>query len=135
MFGALSEGAQLLTWAIRHLMVATLRREPVPISVLRVFESLGGASLARALTAVLLLAARDADRPLVIHPPCCADLSLDEQRLVAAICVDDGRATRLGWRALLETVPSAALLREAAVVARCLRHAGVAVAASPATQP
>ena len=130
MFGAMSEGGQLLTWAIRHLMIATLARQPVPISVLRVFEALGGARLSRALTSVLLLAARDADRPLKIHPPCCPELSFDEQGLIAALATAPRGAnpTPCGdWRRLLGTAPSTALLREADVVGACFRLAGLPI--------
>jgi hypothetical protein len=41
-------------------MVATMRQQPVPLSVLRAFDVVGGARLSRALAALLLLAARDA---------------------------------------------------------------------------
>jgi hypothetical protein len=127
-FGAMSEGGQLLTWAIRHLMIATLARQPVPVSVLRVFDALGGARLSRALTSVLLLAARDADRPLNIHPPCCQELSFDEQGLIAALATaprNAGPASRGDWRRLLDAEPSTALLREADAVGACFRLAGL----------
>jgi hypothetical protein len=126
----MSEGGQLLTWAIRHLMIATLARQPVPVSVLRVFDALGGARLSRALTSVLLLAARDADRPLKIYPPCCPELSVDERALIAALATapcGSAPASRGDWRRLLGAEPSTALLREANAVGACFRLAGLPI--------
>ena len=37
------------------------------------------------MVAMVLLAARDADRPLLIHPPCSGKLSIDEETIVRAL--------------------------------------------------
>jgi hypothetical protein len=125
----MSEGGQLLIWGMRHWMVATLEARRVPLSVLRSFEAIGGARVYRSLTAMLLLAARDADRPLKIHPPCCGELSADEveiARILAALS-NDTPAAAAHFRALLGREPSAALRRYAKLIAARFKAVGLGV--------
>jgi hypothetical protein len=119
-FSRLSEGGQLLVWSMRHWMVALVRNQRVPDNVLRSLDAIGDASLFGAITALVLLASRDADRPLHVFPPCCSELSEDEQRIASAFdCVRAGAVasasthlTRLTGRQ-----PSCALLERVAEVA------------------
>jgi len=127
----LTEGGQLLLWGVRHWMVAMLQLRAVPPSVLRAFEVAGGGKLCEAMSAMLLLAARDADRPLVIFPPCSQELSCDEERLariLAAMTAESPRVAGGHWRALLGAEPSAALSRCARLVAEAFRCSGLRIA-------
>lgn len=111
-FDRLSEGARLLIWGVRHWMVALLSNECVPISVTRRFATTGDGGFG-AIVALTLLAARDADRPLRVFPPCCAELSEDEQRIAYAFdCVRLGSlpAAREHLQRLIGRRPSCALL-------------------------
>lgn len=126
----MSEGGQLLIWGVRHWMVAMLETRYVPPSVLRSFEAIGGSRFYRSLTALVLLAARDADRPLKIHPPCCGELSPDEEgiaRVLAALTNDSPGAAAVHFRALLGREPSTALHRYAKVIAARFKAAGMTV--------
>ena len=124
-----------MLWGMRHWMVATLQDRGVPVSVLRAFEVVGGTAVYRQITAMLLLVARDADRPLLVHRPCCAELSADEEsiaRVLAAFTCDSAAAARLQLRALLGAEPSASLQRYASAVAESFRSVGLSVGiASP----
>jgi len=129
-FTRLTEGGQLLIWAMRQWMVAMLQRRCVPVSVMRSFETVGGARVFRSMTAMVLLAARDADRPLLIHPPCREELSADEERIaevLAALRRGSITAARVHLCALIDDEPSAALQRHAQIVADCFRCAGLPV--------
>jgi hypothetical protein len=126
----MSEGGQLAIWGMRHWMVATLQGRAVPLSVSRSFESVGGPRIYAALTALLLVAARDADRPLAIFPPCCKELSRDEEtiaRVLMALTRDSTHAALAHLRALTGAEPSAALLRHAKSVAERFRSVGLSV--------
>ena len=119
-FDRLNEGTRLLIWGVRHWMMALLRDERVPTHVTRLFATAGDRGFA-AVVAMTLLAARDADRPLLVFPPCCADLSEDEQRLASAF-----DSARRGWlaaadahlRRLIGGPPSGALRERLCDVAR-----------------
>ena len=129
-FNRMSEGGQLMVWGMRHWMVATLQARDVPVSVLRSFEAIGGARLYATLTAMLLIAARDADRPLLIHPPCCGELSADEEhitRVLAALTHDAAAAAAVHFRALLGREPSAALARNAKLIAGRFKAMGFGI--------
>jgi hypothetical protein len=125
----MSEGGQLALWGMRHLMLALLQCRPLPLSVLRAFDVVGGARSSRALAALLLLIARDADRPLQIHPPCCRELSADEESIAAVLTAVTGGGLGLGpcWRALLDGQPSAALRRHARSIGEAFRAAGLRI--------
>src|SRR5262245_54105080 len=123
-FSRLSEGGQLLIWSMRHWMVALVRNQRVPDAVLRSLAALGDASLFGAITALVLLASRDADRPLHVFPPCSSELSDDEQRLASAFdCVRAGALANANSHlcGLLGREPSCALLERVADVARLAR--------------
>jgi GNAT superfamily N-acetyltransferase len=131
-FDRLSEGARLLIWGVRHWMIALLRGDRVPARVTRLFATAGESGFG-SVVAITLLAARDADRALRVLPPCCADLSEDEQRIAAAfdcarrgsIAVADAHLGRLvGGR------PSSALLERVRDVARHLTASDAAYAAT-----
>lgn len=127
-FSRLSEGGQLLVWSMRHWMVALVRNQRVPDNVLRSLDSLGDASLFGAITALVLLASRDADRPLRIFPPCSDALSHDEEHIARALecfSCDAPLAARAHLGRLVGTRPSGALLERIRHVARRLRSAGV----------
>jgi hypothetical protein len=129
-FTRLSDGGQLLIWGIRHWMVAMMQGRAVPVSVARSLEAVGGASMYRSLTEMVLLAARDADRPLVIHPPCCHELSADEASIVRALSAYPGGATSAACvhlRALIGGEPSGALGRSVQGVARAFHSAGLRI--------
>jgi hypothetical protein len=128
-FARMSDGGQLLIWGVRHWMVAMLQRRPVPVSVARSFDSAGGANAYASLTAFVLLAARDADRPFAINPPCCQELSPDEENIarVLTACTKNS-SSALGYlRALIGVEPSAALQRHAQLVADRLAAVGLGV--------
>lgn len=129
-FGELSEGAHLFLWGARHWMVAMLGRQCVPLSVMRVFELVGEPADFSDVAAVVLLAARDADRPLAIQPPCSPELSADEEALTRAIAAGiDPEVTRERLRALAGCRPTVALVRAAVRLASSFRAAGLAVTA------
>jgi hypothetical protein len=119
-FDRLNEGTRLLIWGVRHWMIALLRDECVPKQVTRLFATAGGSGFG-AVVAMTLLAARDADRPLLVFPPCCAHLSDDERRLASAF-----DCARRGWlaaadahlRRLIGGPPSGALRERLRDVAR-----------------
>ena len=116
----MSDGGQLLIWGIRHWMVAMTHSRAVPVSVARSFDGAGGADVYASLTAFVLLAARDADRPLAINPPCCQDLSLDEEniaRVLTALTKSSSPAAVGFLRVLIGGEPSAALQRHAKFIA------------------
>jgi hypothetical protein len=125
----MTEGGQLLVWGMRHWMVATVQARHVPDSVLRSFDAIGGSRLYASLTAMLLIVARDADRPLLIHPPCCRDLSADEECIasVLAALTHDSPAAAARFRALLGCEPSAALRRHAQWIARRFQAVGLGI--------
>lgn len=126
--GDLSEGGHLFIWGVRHWMVALLCRTSVPLSVSRVFDLLGEPAAVSLLASFVLLAARDADRPLVVHPPCSGDLSADETALTLALAA--GRDSRVARQRLGELVgcpPSASLIRSAVALATSFRAAGLEV--------
>lgn len=110
-------------------MVATLQGRPVPLSVLRAFDGVGGARLSRTLVAMLLLTARDADRPLQILPPCCRELSADEEGIAVVLTAmtREPAAMAAHWRALLGADPSRALLRHARAVGAAFKAAGLQI--------
>jgi hypothetical protein len=119
-FSRLSEGAQLLVWSMRHWMVALVRNQRVPDNVLRSLDASGDARLLSAITALVLLASRDADRPLHVFPPCCSELSEDEQRIASAFdCVRTGALATANAHLtrLIGRQPSGALLERVAEVA------------------
>ena len=121
----------MLIWGMRHWMAAMLQTRPVPASVMRSFETVGGTQAFRSMVAMVLLAARDADRPLLIHPPCSGELSIDEEtiaRALAAFAEKSFAAARLHLRVLIGGEPSAALERHALIVADCFRSAGLRAA-------
>jgi hypothetical protein len=123
-FSRLSEGGQLLVWSMRHWMVALVRNQRVPDNVMRSLATLGDASLFGAITALVLLASRDADRPLHVFPPCSSELSDDEQRLASAFdCVRAGALASAHTHlcGLIGGQPSCALLERVADVARLAR--------------
>ena len=129
-FGRMSDGGQLLIWGIRHWMTAMLQGRPVPVSVARPFDAASGANAYGALTTFVLLAARDADRPLLINPPCCQELSGDEENIargLTALSMDSPSAALVSLRALIGGEPSAALLRHAKLVAERLAAVGLGV--------
>lgn len=118
----LSEGARLLIWGVRHWMVALLCNERVPASVTKEFAATGEGGFG-AIVAMMLLAARDADRPLRVFPPCCAELSEDEQRLASAFdCARQGSlaAAQDQLSRLIGRRPSCALLEHVCDVSRHL---------------
>jgi hypothetical protein len=126
----MTEGGQLLVWGMRHWMVATLQGRGVPLSVQRSFETVGGPKAYPSLTALVLLVARDADRPLAINPPCCQELSADEEsiaRVFTALTRNSSAAAMRHLRALLGGEPSAALQRCAAAVAERFKAVGLVV--------
>jgi hypothetical protein len=129
-FARLSDGAQLLIWGVRHWMVAMLQGRTVPVSVARSFDEPGGSNAYASLTAFVLLAARDADRPLAINPPCCQELSADEENLtrVVTALTNDAPSAALGrLRSLTGGEPSAALQRHAQLVADRFAAVGLSV--------
>ncbi len=133
-FARMSDGGQLLIWGIRHWMIATMRGRPVPISVARAFDGAGGANAYGALTAFVLLAARDADRPLAINPPCCQELSADEENIargLTALTGDAASSALASLRALIGGEPSTALLRYAKLVAERFAAVGVGIGDTP----
>jgi hypothetical protein len=120
-FSRLSEGGQLLVWSMRHWMVALVRNQRVPDNVLRSLDAIGDATLFRAITALVLLASRDADRPLHVFPPCCSELSEDEQRIASAFdCVRAGALANASTHLtrLIGRQPSSALLERVVEVAQ-----------------
>jgi hypothetical protein len=130
-FDRMSEGGQWLIWGVRHWMVAVREARYVSASVARSFEAIGGRRFYHALTALVLLAARDADRPLIIHPPCCAELSSDEEslaRILAALTNGSPSAAAVHFRTLLGREPSTALRRYAKAVASRFKAVGMTVA-------
>jgi hypothetical protein len=129
-FGRMSEGGQLAIWGMRHGMVAMLQGRAVPLSVSRSFDSVGGPRICAALAALLLVAARDADRPLAIFPPCCQELSTDEEnlaRVLTALTRNSSAAALAHLRAPIGGEPSAALLRHARIVAERFKTVGLMV--------
>jgi hypothetical protein len=126
----LSDGARLLIWGMRHWMVATVGAAPVPATVRRVFELLGGSSWPM-VAALLLLAARDADRPLVILPPCSPQLSADEDALTRAVSFAGNVGEARSCLRLCGCNASAALLRALAALAERFRVNGLVVALPP----
>jgi hypothetical protein len=124
----LSDGGHLLIWGIRHWMVANRASSYVPVSVRRVFEMLGEPAALPLLAALLLLASRDADRPLVIHPPSSRDLSADEDTLARAVAAGANAAQARRCLDRLGCDASAALLRSLAGLAERFRSQGLAVA-------
>jgi hypothetical protein len=137
-FGRMSEGGQLAIWGMRHWMVATQQGRAVPLSVSRSFESVGGPGIYAALTALLLVAARDADRPLAIFPPCCQELSADEEsiaRVLTELTRDSSTAALPHLRALTGRDPSAALLRHARSVAERFMSVGLRVGVAEGADP
>ena len=127
-FSRLSEGGQLLVWSMRHWMVALVRNQRVPDNVLRSLADLGDASLFGAITALVLLASRDADRPLRIFPPCSDALTLDEEHMARALeyCSRNAPlAARVHLDRLVGTRPSGALLERLRHVARRFHSVGV----------
>jgi hypothetical protein len=132
-FSHMTEGGQLLVWGVRHWMVATLQGRCVPLSVQRSFETVGGPRAYPSLTAFVLLVARDADRPLAINPPCCQELSADEEniaRVLTALTRDSSVAALRQLRVLLGAEPSAALQRCASAVAERFKAVGLMVGVS-----
>jgi hypothetical protein len=137
-FGRMSEGGQLAIWGMRHWMVATLQGRSVPLSVSRSFESVGAPRIYAALTALLLVVARDADRPLAIFPPCCQELSADEEsiaRVLTALTRNSTAAAIAHLRSLVGGEPSAALLRHAKSVAERFEAVGLCVGVLDALEP
>ena len=137
-FGRMSEGAQLAIWGMRHWMVATLQGRAVPLSVSRPFESIGAPRVYAALTALLLVAARDADRPLAIFPPCRQELSSDEESIacvLTALTRDSSAAALVHLRTLIGGEPSAALLRHAKSVAERFEAVGLRIGVAEAVDP
>jgi hypothetical protein len=127
-FSRLSEGGQLLVWSMRHWMVALVRNQRVPDNVIRSLDSLGDASMFGAITALVLLASRDADRPLCVFPPCSDALSLEEEHMARALeCFsrDAPLAAKVHLDRLVGTKPSGALFERVRHVARRFRSAGV----------
>ena len=124
-FDRVSEGARLLIWGIRHWMVALLHDECVPVSVTRRFASAGDGAFG-AIVAMTLLAARDADRPLRVFPPCCAELSEDEQRIASAFdCIQGSlAAAHEQLQRLIGRNPSYALLERLCDVSTRLTSSG-----------
>jgi hypothetical protein len=120
----------MLIWGMRHWMVATVGRGRVPVTVQRVFELLDPSSLSL-LAVFLLLAARDADRPLVIHPPCSSQLSADENGLARAVALAGDSYAAQRCLAALGCAASGALLRTLAALAERFRAGGLAVAVAP----
>jgi hypothetical protein len=126
----ISDGAQQLIWGARHLMIAMLQGRSVPASVSRSFDGAGDTNAYASLTAFVLLAARDADRPLAINPPCCQELSSDELNIARALCAftKDSSSTAFGClRALIGGEPSAALCRQATLLADHFAAVGLGV--------
>lgn len=126
----MSDGGQLLIWGVRHWMVAMLQRRSVPVSVARSFDGASGANAYASLTAFVLLAARDADRPLAINPPCCQELSADEENIarVLTALTRESSPVALGFlRSLIGGEPSAALQRHAKRVADSFAAVGLTV--------
>jgi hypothetical protein len=127
-----SDGGHLLIWGVRHWMLANATRSAVPPSVQRVFEMLGEPSALSLLTALLLLTARDADRPLVIHPPCSQDLSADEFVLARAVAAGANPTEARRRLRDLGCDASAALSRSLAALAERFRAHGLTVLEHPA---
>jgi hypothetical protein len=124
----MSEGAHLMIWGMRHLMAATLQRRAVPPSVSRAFEPVGGSAVYRRMTALLLLTARDADRPLLIQPPCSPVWSADEESLARVLGALTRHSSALAqWRTLLGRAPSASLQRYARAVGESFSAAGLSI--------
>jgi hypothetical protein len=124
----MSEGGQLLIWGLRHRMVAMLQGRPVPLSVARSVDGAGGSDTYAALTAFILLAARDADRPLAINPPCCPELSADEENIARALAALTRKSTSAALgalRALTGREPSAGLHRAASAIAERFSSVGL----------
>ena len=73
--------------------------------------------------------ARDADRPLQILPPCCRELSPDEEGIAVVLTAvtREPAATATQWRALLGTEPSRALLRHSRAVGIAFKAAGLQI--------
>lgn len=120
-FSRLSEGEQFLVWSMRHWMVALVRRQSVPDSVLRVLDAIGRRDLFCTITLLVLLISRDADRPLQVFPPCCSELSLDEQRIASAFdCARAGALVNASGHLtrLMGRQPRRALLERVAEVAQ-----------------
>lgn len=101
------------------MMIAILHGRSVPASVSRSFDGPDSTNAYASLISFVLLAARDADRPLVINPPCCQELSSDEVNIAAALsALTRDSSCALGClRALIGGEPSAALCRQAALIA------------------
>ena len=126
----MSDGGQLLIWGVRHWMVAMLQHRSIPVSVARSLDAAGGANSYASLTAFVLLAARDADRPLAINPPCCQELSADEEniaRVLTALTKDSLPTALVSLRALIGGEPSAALQRHAKLLADRFAALGLGV--------
>lgn len=123
----LSDGGHLLIWGVRHWMAANLTGSHVPLSVKRVFELFGEPSALPLVAALPLLAARDADRPLVVHPPCAQELSRDEAILARAVAAAANPAEARRRLSCLGCDASAALLRTLAVLAERFRAQGLEV--------
>lgn len=121
----LSEDAQLIVWSMRHCMVSTLQERVMPNTAQRACAPFGRTILYPRVTALLLLAARDADRPLLIHLPCIRELSPDEQRIARVLAaLTHGTSPDADWRALLGRQPSASLDRHARALADGFRASG-----------
>ena len=124
----MSEGGQLFLWGLRQWTTAIVCGGRAPVTVGRVLDF--GEPKAFSLIAVFaLLAARDADRPLTINPPCAAELSSDEWTLVRALTAERAcqRGASAPLRGLIGANPTESLMRAAAAVTQCFAAAGVAV--------
>jgi hypothetical protein len=77
LFGDLSDDGRWLVAAARRAMLIASRGSCDGVAF--------GARVASAVTALLVLAARDARRPLRIQPPCAGTLSADEEHLARAL--------------------------------------------------
>ena len=113
---------------MRHWIVSSCATRRVPDNVIRSLDSLGDASLFGAITALVLLASRDADRPLCVFPPCSDALSLDEERIARALecfSCDAPLAAKAHVDQLVATKPSGASLDRVRHVARRFRSTSI----------
>jgi hypothetical protein len=94
-------------------LIGGARRAAVALSDSQCVSAVGNSGSMTAVLALLAVAARDADRPLRIHPPCAPELSEDEEYLARALewcgAGFESRARFYLYR-LIDGAPSAALL-------------------------
>jgi hypothetical protein len=128
---SIGESGRLLIRGMRYWMMFFVHGSSISSSVSRSFAPLGDRYVLRSIAAALILAARDANRSLRVHPPCCSELSTDEREIALALeCYVRGLPSAGDdyLRRVVRAAPSRALTQHIRRIAGRFKAAGLGVA-------